>query len=95
MPEEKELIERTAPDQTSTPDTNEPTDAERRAAMLRMGAYAAAVAPAMLVLTSGKGHAQGHGNGHGNGNGNGHAYGRNCDGPGLRVGISRNGHSGC
>ncbi|MCH9809039.1 MAG: hypothetical protein K0U74_15040 [Alphaproteobacteria bacterium] len=90
MTDEKDPTPENVPSQPTSQEI-ESTDEERRAAMLRMGAYAAAVAPAMLVLTSGKGIAQGRGNG----NGNGHAYGRNCDGPGLRVGIRRNGHSGC
>ncbi len=67
-------------------------DAGRRAALLRMSAYAASVAPAMLVLTSGKVNAQGNGNGNGNGGGGSNA---NCDNPGQHLGVKKQGHSGC
>ena len=67
-------------------------DAGRRAALLRMGIYAASVAPAMLVLTSGRVNAQGNGNGNGNGGGSSNA---NCDNPGQHLGVKKQGHSGC
>ncbi|KUO61362.1 MAG: hypothetical protein APF80_05955 [Alphaproteobacteria bacterium BRH_c36] len=40
--------------ESSALETNDQPDAARRAAMLKMSVYAASLAPAMLVLTSGK-----------------------------------------
>ncbi len=71
---------------------NAEADAGRRAALLRMGAYAASVAPAMLVLTSGKTKAQGQGNGGGGGGGNPQV---DCENDAWQGGLSRAGHSGC
>jgi hypothetical protein len=64
----------------------------RRQALKHL-AYAASVAPAMVVLLSGSAAAQGwNGKGKGNGNGGG---GPNCDNPGISLGFNRNGHSAC
>lgn len=64
----------------SAPETNDKPDAARRAAMLKMGVYAASVAPAMLVLTSGKSVADPN---------------APCDVPAWNMGLKRSGHSGC
>lgn len=61
-------------------EVKEEPDAARRAAMLKMGAYAASVAPAMLVLTSGKSRAQPN---------------APCGNPAWELGLKRSGHSGC
>lgn len=57
-------------------------DADRRAALLKMGGLAASVAPAMLVLTSGKANSRG-------------GPKAPCDSPAWELGLSRAGHSGC
>ncbi|MFM1813383.1 MAG: hypothetical protein RLZ98_78 [Pseudomonadota bacterium] len=69
-----------------------PASKSRREALKSL-AYAASVAPAMVVLLNGSADAQGwNGKGNGPGNGNG---GPNCDNPGLHLGFNRNGHSAC
>jgi hypothetical protein len=61
------------------------TDPSRRDALLRLSGYAAAMAPAMVVLVSGRATAQRLGNGNG----------PPCDSPAWNLGLSQAGHSGC
>lgn len=67
---------------SSEPDNSEEHDAARRAAMLKMGGYAASVAPAMLVLMNGAANAKG-------------GPKAPCNSPAWELGLSRAGHSGC
>ena len=60
----------------------------RRQALKNL-AYAASVAPGMLVLLSGSSDAAP------GGQGNGNSSGPNCDNPGGHIGFNRNGHSAC
>jgi len=94
-------------DDETKPKVSEPTNTqaesdmnpERRAALKKIGAYSAYVAPAMLVLMTPDSeaearHRRGGGRGRGRGRGR-HGRGPNCDNPGLHLGFNRNGHSAC
>lgn len=63
-----------------------PVSPERRAAMRRMAAYAAAVAPAMTVVMTGEAQAQSWGD---------TPQQPDCSNPGWRWGQVRRGHSNC
>lgn len=61
---------------------------DRRHVLRRLGGYAASVAPAMLVLTTGAHAARGD-------NGNDGGPQAPCDNPAWDLGLKRAGHSGC